>query len=550
MRKFVLVCPLLLLVSGLPRIHAQGTSAFTYQGRLELPDGPATGAYQMVFGLYDAPSGVGLRAGPLTNSVAVTNGLFTTQLDFGANYGIASLWLEIRVRTNGSALAHTILAPRQRLTPVPYAVYASRAGDLQQGASPTFTGTVTFNPFSGPPFNVGSNTKVSNLNADLLDGIDSSAFVLKAGDTMTGNLTLANPASVSFGNTTRQMLNLWGATYGIGVQAGTLYFRSDGSFVNSGNFAWYRGGTHADGQFDPGEDGTALMTLDTGGKLRAFGPSTTATLNDVTVVGLNAFPIGLNVMANAANSTGVFASSDTASGIAVRGRSLNGYAGQFDGAVRINFASPFNKPQFEIDDPANSGFARLRMKTGSHAIWDMAVGTTPGPLQTNSLRFFSEGNGDVMSLSTNGNLFVRVLTITGGADISEPFKMSQQNLPNGAVVVIDDENPGHLKLSHQSYDTRVAGIISGAGGVHPGMSLSQHGVMEGDQQVALTGRVYVQADASNYPIKPGDLLTTASTPGHAMKVVDYSRAQGAILGKAMTALEVGKGLVLVLVTLQ
>jgi hypothetical protein len=35
-----------------------------------------------------------------------------------------------------------------------------------------------------------------------------------------------------------------------------------------------------------------------------------------------------------------------------------------------------------------------------------------------------------------------------------------------------------------------------------------------------------------------------------MKVTDHVRAQGAILGKAMTALSQGKGVVLVLVTLQ
>ena len=51
-------------------------------------------------------------------------------------------------------------------------------------------------------------------------------------------------------------------------------------------------------------------------------------------------------------------------------------------------------------------------------------------------------------------------------------------------------------------------------------------------------------------IKPGDLLTTSDTPGHAMKVGDHTQAQGAILGKAMTGLKQGKGLVLVLVTLQ
>ena len=52
------------------------------------------------------------------------------------------------------------------------------------------------------------------------------------------------------------------------------------------------------------------------------------------------------------------------------------------------------------------------------------------------------------------------------------------------------------------------------------------------------------------PIAPGDLLTTADVPGHAMKVTDFPRAQGAIIGKAMTALESGRGMVLVLVSLQ
>jgi hypothetical protein len=46
------------------------------------------------------------------------------------------------------------------------------------------------------------------------------------------------------------------------------------------------------------------------------------------------------------------------------------------------------------------------------------------------------------------------------------------------------------------------------------------------------------------------MLTTSSTPGHAMKVSDHARAAGAILGKAMTGLSEGKGMVLVLVTLQ
>ena len=74
--------------------------------------------------------------------------------------------------------------------------------------------------------------------------------------------------------------------------------------------------------------------------------------------------------------------------------------------------------------------------------------------------------------------------------------------------------------------------------------------MFGASPVALTGRVYCWTDASAGSVRPGDLLTTSDIPGHAMKVSDYRRAQGAILGKAMSSLESGKGLVLVLVTLQ
>lgn len=62
-----------------------------------------------------------------------------------------------------------------------------------------------------------------------------------------------------FGNTTRQMLNLWGDGYGIGVQAATLYFRSDE------NFSWYMGGVHSNSNGSPGTDGTQLMRLNSSG---------------------------------------------------------------------------------------------------------------------------------------------------------------------------------------------------------------------------------------------------------------------------------------------
>jgi hypothetical protein len=150
-------------------------------------------------------------------------------------------------------------------------------------------------------------------------------------------------------------------------------------------------------------------------------------------------------------------------------------------------------------------------------------------------------------------IIVPVLEITGGSDLSEQFEVNSTHAKAdpGTVVCIDPKNSGQLAVCCNGYDRTVAGVISGAGGLKPGMLMGQQGsVADGEHPVALTGRVYVQADTSNGPIQPGDLLTTSGTPGHAMKVTDYGKAQGAVLGKAMTSLETGKGLVLVLVTLQ
>ena len=157
------------------------------------------------------------------------------------------------------------------------------------------------------------------------------------------------------------------------------------------------------------------------------------------------------------------------------------------------------------------------------------------------------GSGD---LNVAANASVCTLTIRGGCDVAEPFAISTPSIVKGSVVVIDDNHAGQLKLSDEPYDTRVAGIVSGANGINPGIALHQDGVFEEGQSVALSGRVYVQADAAYGSIKPGDLLTTSATPGHAMKVTDHAKAQGAILGKAMSGLKDGQGMVLVLVSLQ
>ncbi|MGH7599578.1 MAG: hypothetical protein ACREOI_24750 [bacterium] len=236
---------------------------------------------------------------------------------------------------------------------------------------------------------------------------------------------------------------------------------------------------------------------------------------------------------------------------------ING--GNQEVGMRIAWGSQFPALYGEIKRAQSGG---LIINSNAGGTWADINFQTEG--QT---RLFVQSDGKVgigtttptERLEVNGNAKVKVLQITGGADLSEQFEV--QGAPNsggdelraepGMVVCIDPQHPGKLLVSSRTYDRTVAGIISGAGGVKPGMLMGQdHSIAQGSTPVALSGRVYCYAEASNGAINPGDLLTTSGAAGHAMKVTDYAKAQGAIIGKAMSSLKEGKGMVLVLVSLQ
>ena len=100
--RYSLLVWLALLAGGI-HVAAQGT-AFTYQGRLNSSGGPVNGNYDLTFTLYTTNLTGSVLAGPVTNSAtAVTNGLFTTLVDFGPGvFAGTSNWLEIAVRTNAN----------------------------------------------------------------------------------------------------------------------------------------------------------------------------------------------------------------------------------------------------------------------------------------------------------------------------------------------------------------------------------------------------------------------------------------------------------------
>jgi hypothetical protein len=136
-----------------------------------------------------------------------------------------------------------------------------------------------------------------------------------------------------------------------------------------------------------------------------------------------------------------------------------------------------------------------------------------------------------------------------GADCAEEFDTLQsEGVEPGDVMIIEEDDK--LRQSSESYDKRVVGVISGAGTCKPGIVLDRKYSQTNRKPVALMGKVYCKVDAQSSPVRVGDLLTTSSTPGHAMKASDPARAFGAVIGKALKPLLEGRKMIPVLVTLQ
>ena len=137
-----LLALLSIVTSQLSTAYAQGTTAFTYQGQLRDGGTNANGVYTMIFKLYDAVGGGSQIGGTVTTTPTLVNGLFTVNLDFGANaFDGNARWLDITVQSGADSQS---LTPRVLVQPSPYAIYAgsaASAASLSSSGWTSFAGT-------------------------------------------------------------------------------------------------------------------------------------------------------------------------------------------------------------------------------------------------------------------------------------------------------------------------------------------------------------------------------------------------------------------------
>jgi hypothetical protein len=450
-----------------------------------------------VFGLFDEPNGPGELGAQVIHNLDVIDGYFTVELDFGSDvFDGSERWLQIEIRPGelNDPNEYTLLNPRQRITPMPYAlqtrgIFVNSAGKVGIG---------TKNP--QVRLSLGAEIPPAPKKLAIWDGIgdfyglgaDWGRMTVYTNDeekmtiTDTGNVGIATTAP-------GQRLD---------VDGGNIVVQGLGSFDSDG------------------EEGIVYL-----GSVHHY------------IKGVYGFGVKL----------GTYAVGDV---LSIKELSGNVGIGTTSPSYKLDVAGPINL------NKGSTGSA-LRVN-GAEALWYDGTYFSWG--YGGSANYFADNVGigtitPAAKLDVVGKIRVSnpagdpLVEIGEGLDYAEGFDVSEPTeVEEGSVLIIDADNPGKLALSITSYDTKVAGIVAGAEGLGSGVRL---GAGQFDYDVALAGRVYCKIDATEEGVRPGDLLTTSATAGHAMKAADYTRAQGAILGKAMGSLEKGqKGKILVLVTLQ
>lgn len=511
-RGLVFAALVVVSFSGSPA-KAQSVSV---SGPLVIAGTPANGKYDLRFSLWDYATGLPQVGTTVTiGNVAVINGWYIAAAFFGSSvFADQQLYLQVGYRVSGTSGAFTL---------IPRRLYPFTGNSLSSNYA-YYSGLAT--------------------TANAIQNEPISAAAPAASQVLTWNGSLWAPATPSSGGSS------YSAGSGLSLSGTTFSIATGG--VTGADLAMPLSLSDASG-------GTALSVTETG----AFA---------VGIQGTGAFA-GLN---GSGNLVGVIGSASAASGYGIDGTDSSsgvGVYGTSSSGIGVEGISSGNAAGGSFSSSSGPGLsatgggtgvnnAALELQAASNgiAVYSQSNSSDANVVIANSgtgdfIRCFNGGNNMNFQVTANGTAVVKLLQILGGSDVAEPYRVgaAQNTAPRpGMVVSIDPVCVGQMRVSTRAYDTTVAGILSGANGIRPGLTLRQDAQSSGGAMpVACTGHVWCLCDAgAGGPISAGDLLTTSNDPGYAMLAKDASRSRGSILGKAMSSLQSGKGYVLVLVTLQ
>jgi len=500
---------------------------FSYQGQLSKNSVLVNGTCNLQFSLYSAAiGGAPFNPVPLTQpNVTVSNGVFTVLLDFGAGaFDGTARWLAISVQGTGDP-GYTPLTPLQAITAAPYASYA-------------FGGNTGFTL----PFNQAVNST------------SQAAFQVD------------NTATTGFG-------------HGIVARSYSTTQNAAGVVGEGSATSGITTGVHGTATFSPQGNGVVGKGNANGGYFQSFAPDVSGGYAGITGISVSTYGvkgISTNVAAVWGAASGSAAGVlGTSSGNGVEGRAshtgLFGQVGTFSipasgevyGARCYAFSS--NAASAGVYGQSSAGTGVKGVSESNVGIWgestteDGVRGYSNGPSKSGVTGIANNATGaGGYFVNTAGGAAIYAVGLAKvhtlqilGADLAESFPVEGDRAVPGTVLMLGYRGAGTLRVSDEAYSRRVAGVVSGAHGLDAAVVLKGASFDAGGQvPVALSGRVWVKCDASRASIRVGDLLTTSHRAGHAMKATDASRMTGTILGKAMTELESGTGMVMVLVSLQ